>query len=76
MYANLRGEFNVIIISGLNDFFGEKKFNAIREAAANKVYVAVIDTLATIITNIGDDKLQLIQKNHYKKCFFVLKSNY
>ena len=41
-------------------FSERKKFNAIREAAANKVYVAVIDTLATIITNIGDDKLQLI----------------
>ena len=30
-------------------------FNAIWEAAANKVYVALIDTLATIITIIGDD---------------------
>ena len=74
MHANLEGEFNVIIISGLNDFFGEKKmFNAIWEAAANKVYVALIDTLATIITIIGDDDNNIKRKKWYSEIFLCLQ---
>ena len=48
-------------------------FNAIWEAAANKVYVALIDTLATIITIIGDDDNNIKRKKWFSKIFLCLQ---
>ena len=47
-------------------------FNAIWEAAANKVYVALIDTLATIITIIGDDDNNIKRKKWFSEIFLCL----
>ena len=48
-------------------------FNAIWEAAANKVYVALIDTLATIITIIGDDDNNIKRKKWFSEIFLCLQ---